>query len=74
MKIRSLPRKIFDFYQEGFASMRLGKKLWLIVAVKLFVLYVVIKLLFFPDVMQEQFSNDTQRSDFVLRQLTQGAR
>ncbi len=54
--------------------MRLGKKLWLIVAVKLFVLYVVIKLLFFPDVMQEQFSNDTQRSDFVLRQLTQGAR
>ncbi|WP_292656293.1 DUF4492 domain-containing protein [Nitratifractor sp.] len=66
--------RIFRFYREGFASMRLGKKLWLIVAIKLFVLYVVIKLLFFPDVLQEKFSNDTQRSDFVLRQLTQGAR
>jgi hypothetical protein len=66
--------RIYRFYRDGFASMRLGKKLWLIVAVKLFVLFVVIKLLFFPNVLQEHFSTEKQRSDFVLHQLTQGAK
>ena len=66
--------RIFRFYREGFASMRLGKKLWLIVAIKLFILYAVIRLLFFPDVLQEKFKSDTQRSDFILQQLTQGAK
>ncbi|ADV45870.1 DUF4492 domain-containing protein [Nitratifractor salsuginis] len=66
--------RIYRFYRDGFASMRLGKKLWLIVALKLFVLFVVIKLLFFPNVLQEYFSTDRQRSDFVLHQLTQGAK
>ena len=63
-------RRIAIFYIEGFRGMRLGKKLWLIVAVKLFVLFFVIKLLFFPDVMKERFQNDTQRSEYILDQLT----
>ena len=67
-------RRVYRFYRDGFASMRLGKKLWLLVAIKLFVLFVVIKLIFFPDVLQEHFSTDRQRSDFVLQQLTQGAK
>jgi hypothetical protein len=62
--------KIFNFYKDGFASMRLGKKLWLIVAIKLFILFVVIKLLFFPDVLKEQFSTDKERSNYILNQLT----
>jgi len=62
--------KIFNFYKDGFASMRLGKKLWLIVAIKLFILFVVIKLLFFPDVLKEKFSSDKERSNYILNQLT----
>jgi len=62
--------KIFNFYKDGFASMRLGKKLWLIVAIKLFILFVVIKLLFFPDILKENFSTDKERSNYILNQLT----
>ena len=61
---------IFSLYIDGFKNMKLGKKLWAIVALKLFVLFVVIKLLFFPNVLQEQFSSDKQRSDYILKQLT----
>ncbi len=63
---------IYRFYLDGFKEMKLGKKLWLIVAVKLFVLFVVIKWLFFPNVLQEHFKNDKARSEFILNQLTKG--
>ena len=39
-------------------------------AVKLFILFFVIKLLFFPDIMKEHFQNDAERSHYILDQLT----
>ncbi len=64
--------KIFLFYKEGFSQMKLGKKLWLLVFIKLFILFGVIKYFFFPDILQEHFDSDTARSQYVLQQLTQG--
>jgi len=63
---------IYHLYVDGFKSMKLGKKLWLIVAIKLFVLFVVIKLLFFPNVLKENFKSDKARSNYILNQLTKG--
>jgi hypothetical protein len=64
--------KIVHFYIDGFKSMKLGKKLWAIIAIKLFVLLVIIKLLFFPNILKENFKTDKERSDYILEQLTQG--
>ena len=64
--------KIVRFYIDGFKSMKLGKKLWAIVAIKLFVLLVIIKLLFFPNILKENFKTDKERSNYILEQLTQG--
>ena len=64
------PRRVWEFYRDGFRSMRLGKKLWLLVAIKLFVLFVIIKWLFFPDLLKTRFHNDRERGTFVLDQLT----
>jgi len=50
--------------------MKLGKTLWLLIAIKLFVLFAVIKWLFFPNYLKTNFQNDTQRSEHVLNQLT----
>ena len=63
---------LVSFYVDGFRGMRLGRKLWAIILIKLFILFVVIKWLFFPDVMQEHFQSDAQRSAYILDQLTQG--
>ena len=47
---RPLPVRIFRFYYDGFREMTLGRTLWAIILIKLFILFVVLRLLFFPDV------------------------
>ena len=60
-------------YIDGFRNMgKLGKKLWAIIILKFIVLFVVIKMLFFPDILQERFHSDKERADFVLENLTGG--
>ncbi len=62
-------------YIDGFRNMgKLGKKLWAIIILKFIVLFVVIKMLFFPDILQERFHSDKERSDFVLKNLTGGGK
>ena len=40
--------RALDLYVDGFRSMTVGKTLWLIIAIKLFIFFVIIKILFFP--------------------------
>ena len=39
---------IWRFYLEGFRSMTLGRTLWLIILVKLFIMFFILRLFFFP--------------------------
>lgn len=48
---RPLPARIFRLYYDGFREMTLGRMLWAIILIKLFILLVVLRLLFFPDVL-----------------------
>jgi flagellar basal body-associated protein FliL len=70
MKNTTIINKVLSFYIEGFKNMKVGKSLWLLIAVKLFILFVVIKWLFFPNYLKENFTNDKQRSEYILQQLT----
>lgn len=63
-------KKIIHFYVDGFKNMKLGKTLWLLIAVKLFILFAVVKWLFFPNFMKTEFKTDEERSQYVLEQLT----
>jgi hypothetical protein len=65
-----LIKKIFLFYYDGFRSMTVGKKLWIIVLIKLFIIFAIFKLFFFPDFLKTNFKTDRQRSDYVIEQLT----
>jgi hypothetical protein len=62
--------KIFNFYKEGFLSMKTGKKLWLIIAIKLFVMFFILKLFFFQDFLSSKFDNEKDKGEYVLEQLT----
>ena len=64
-------KKIFYFYQDGFKGMKVGKRLWLLIFIKLLILFTLVRY-FFPDVLQEKFNTDKKRSNYVLQQLTQG--
>jgi hypothetical protein len=60
---------IYRLYRDGFCAMRLGRTLWTVVAVKLLILFGVIKLLFFSDTLQNRFDSDEARQEYVSRQL-----
>lgn len=64
--------KIWHFYFEGFRNLSgWGKQVWIIILVKLFIMFAILKIFFFPDFLKANFDNDKQRSDFVLEQLTE---
>lgn len=63
--------KVFRFYRDGFRNMsQWGKKVWIIILVKLFIMFVILKVFFFPDILKKGFDTDEQRSEYVLDQLT----
>jgi uncharacterized membrane protein len=63
-------KKVYHFYLEGFKSMTIGKKLWLIIGIKLFVMFAILKLFFFEGFLSSQFDSDQEKSDYVIEQLT----
>ncbi len=65
-----LLKNIFHFYFQGFKNMTVGKKLWLIILIKLILFFVVLKIFFFPNFLNTNFKTDKERGDYVLEQLT----
>ena len=41
--------KIIRFYVDGFRSMTIGRKLWLLIIIKLIILFAVLKIFFFSE-------------------------
>ncbi len=68
-KAPNLFKRIFYFYYDGFASMTWGRQVWLIILIKLFIMFAVLKLFFFPDFLKTNFNSDEERSDHVIEQL-----
>jgi len=50
--------------------MTVGRQLWIIILIKLFIMFGILKLFFFPDLLKVKFRNDKERSDYVIEQLT----
>jgi len=70
-KSSSIAAKVFSFYYEGFRTMsEWGKKVWIIILIKLFIIFAILKIFFFPDLLKKNFDSDAQRSEYVLEQLT----
>lgn len=63
--------RLSQFYIDGFRSMRVGRKLWAIILIKLFIMFAVLKVFFFPNYLENNFTNDQDRAEHVLTNLTQ---
>lgn len=63
-------KTVWLFYYTGFKEMTVGKTLWLIILIKLFVFFIVMKLLFFPNFLSTNFDSDEARADHVRHELT----
>lgn len=63
----ALLRKIGMFYIDGFRSMTLGRTLWAIILIKLAIMFLVLKIFFFPGMLRGM--DDVQKADAVSREL-----
>ncbi len=62
-------KSIVLFYVDGFRNMTIGRYLWLIILIKLLIMFAVLKLFFFPDKLANEYDNDEQRADAVREAL-----
>lgn len=60
---------VFRFYRDGFREMTLGKTLWLIILIKLFIVFVVLRIFFFPDFLNSKADSDKEKSEYVGSEL-----
>ena len=59
---------ILRFYIDGFREMKLGRTLWLIILAKLFIMFAVLKVFFFPDPLAGK--SPAEKADCLLENLT----
>lgn len=58
--------RVYRFYRDGFREMSsLGRTLWIVILIKLFIIFFVLKLFFFPDAMGH-LDTEQQKSEYVM--------
>ncbi len=72
MAKKSFLSKVFHLYYDGFRSMTLGKTLWAIILIKLFIIFVVLKLFFFPNFLKQHAGGD--EPSYVAKELVDRAK
>ncbi len=64
-------RKIFNFYYDTFRNFsKLEIRVIVIILIKLFIMFAILKIFFFPDFLDSKFENNEQKSEYILNQLT----
>ncbi len=61
--------KIFHLYYDGIRSMTWGWDLWAIILIKLFIMFAVLRLFFFPNFLNRVGDSDEKRSEYVANEL-----
>lgn len=51
--------------------MTIGRKLWAIIIIKLAIIFGILKLFFFPDLLQSNYDTDVERAEAVREALTE---
>ena len=65
---QGLLSRIFRLYYDGFRTMTLGKTLWAVILIKLAIIFLVLKLFFFPDFINTNSKNG-DKAGFVSKEI-----
>jgi hypothetical protein len=67
----SLLNRLLRFFYDGFRNMPgWGRKVWMIIIIKLFIMFAILRIFFFQDFLYKNWPDDKARSEHVLDQLT----
>ena len=64
--------RVFDLYYDGFRNMRLGRTLWAVILIKLFIIFAILKVFFFPDLLNKHADGDN--AGYVASELMERAK
>jgi hypothetical protein len=63
-------KRVWDLYYDGFRNLSWwGKRAWLIIIIKLFIMFAILKLFFFHDFLGSKFGTDEEKGEYVMEQL-----
>ena len=68
--IKKYIKNISSLYIDGFRNMKLGKSLWLVIAIKLLIMFGILKVFIFDESLNSKFEIDEAKADFVISNLT----
>ena len=68
MNKQSFLDRVYDLYYDGFRHMTLGRTLWAIILIKLFIMFAVLKVFFFPNYIK-QHAPEGHEADFVATEM-----
>ncbi len=68
MKKSSFWYRAYHLYYDGFRQMTLGRTLWLIIGIKLFIIFIILKLFFFPDFIGQN-AEKGREAEFVAKEV-----
>ena len=60
--------RVYDLYYDGFRNMKLGRTLWAIILIKLFIMFAILKVFFFPNFIK-QHADKGEEPEFVATQI-----
>jgi hypothetical protein len=64
-------KNIAKFYINGFKNLeKLGVRLWVVILIKLFIMFAILKIFFFQDFLDNKFDNDKDKSEYIFEQIT----
>lgn len=61
-------KSVIRFYANGFRNMRWGKTLWIVILVKLFIIFAILKVFFFPNHISEN-AEKGHEAEFVADEI-----
>lgn len=69
MDVKGRISSIWHLYYDGFRNMTWGRPLWILIALKIFILFAVLRVFFFQPVLSGK--TEEEKSDFVGSALTE---
>lgn len=62
-------RAVYIFFREGFGNMTVGRTLWMVVLIKLFIMFAILRVFFFPNYLNSKYDTKEEKADHVINEL-----
>ena len=62
--------KFFKMYAEGLKNMTWGKTLWILVLIKLFIMFAILRVFLFPNFLNSKCETEQEKAEYVSKQLS----